>query len=98
MPKGVGPGDLVHMIWRCPKLHRYWSGIMEKINSVFGTSLDTESKVCLLGLIEEEGVLGSTQIAITRCLFQGRKLIAYKWQEKNPPSVAEWVKVVKRND
>lgn len=62
---------------------------------MFGTSLDTEAKICLLGLIEEEGVLGSTQITVTRCLFQGRKLIARKWQDKNPQTVIEWVKVVK---
>lgn len=35
-------GDLVHMVWRCPRLYRYWKGITDKINSVFGTSLDTE--------------------------------------------------------
>lgn len=45
--------------------------------------------------MEEEGVLGSMQIAVTRCLFQGRKLIAGKWQDKNPPTVIEWVKAVK---
>lgn len=83
------------MIWRCPKLYRYWSGIIGKINVVFGTSLNTEAKVCLLGLIEEEGILGATQTAVTRCLFQGRKLIAHKWQDKNPPTVTEWVQVVK---
>lgn len=68
---------------------------MDKINSVFGTSLDMEATTCLLGLMEENGMSGDTQTAIIRCLFQSRKLIAQKWQTKDPPTVVEWMKVVK---
>ncbi|PIO12292.1 hypothetical protein AB205_0045360 [Aquarana catesbeiana] len=88
-------GDLIHMFWRCPKLHRYWEGIVEKMNSVFGTSLDMEARTCLMSLMEKNGMLKDTQTAIIRCLFQGKKLIARKWQAKDPLTMAEWMKEVK---
>lgn len=68
---------------------------MDKINSVFGTSLGMEVKACLMGLVEEKGILRDTQTTIIRCLFQGKKLIAWKWQTKDPPTAAEWVKEVR---
>lgn len=35
-------------------------------------------------------MLKGTQTAIIRCLFQGRKIIARKWQKKDPPTIGEW--------
>lgn len=32
---GVEPGDLVHLLWRCPKLLRYWDDVFTKINEVY---------------------------------------------------------------
>lgn len=31
---GRDHGDLVHMLWRCPKLYRYWNTIVTTINGV----------------------------------------------------------------
>lgn len=28
-------GDLIHLLWRCPKLHLYWRGVLTTINKVF---------------------------------------------------------------
>lgn len=27
-PRCRGTGDLIHMLWRCPKLSRYWEGVI----------------------------------------------------------------------
>ena len=82
------------MMWRCPKLHRYWVKILDIINVTFGITLELEARVCLLGCIEER--MGQRDIleAAIRCLFQARKLIALKWQAQNPPTVEEWFNVM----
>lgn len=32
-------GDLIHLIWRCPKLHRYWTNVLEILNGVFQSTI-----------------------------------------------------------
>lgn len=34
-------GDLVHLLWRCPKRHRYWSQVLDTINRVFQAKIPT---------------------------------------------------------
>lgn len=62
------PGDLIHMLWRCPKLVRYWNCVVTRINSVFQVQLELEPLVCLLGSLEEDSYLPSVLIALTRLL------------------------------
>lgn len=28
-------GDLIHLLWRCPKIHSYWKGVVDTINRIF---------------------------------------------------------------
>lgn len=58
------------MVWRCPKLRRYWGLIVEEISEVFGTNIREEPRTCVLGLIEVEEVKGKRREAVLRCLFQ----------------------------
>lgn len=44
-------GDLIHLIWQCPKLHLYWRGVITTINKVFPVQLPEEPKQCLLGTL-----------------------------------------------
>lgn len=87
--------DLIHMVWRCQKLYWYWGEVLGTINSVFGTSLDLNARLCVLSHAEGKGAPGNTQIAVLRCLFQARKLIAHRWQSVMPPTCGERVKVIK---
>lgn len=72
-------GDLIHMLWRCPKLYRYWKGVLGKINSKFGLALQMDPILCILGYLEQNVGSASTRIAILRCLYQARKEITWKW-------------------
>lgn len=82
------------MMWRCPKLVRYWSEILKIISLMFRVKLELEPKTCILGYID--GGLGyrSTAIAIARCLYQARKLIAQSWQSKTPQTPEECVRTI----
>lgn len=45
-------GDLIHMVWRCSKLHRYWREVLSTINLVYGSSINVDPKICVLGCID----------------------------------------------
>ena len=93
-PRCGAKGDFLHMVWRCPKLYSYWVEITERINRVFGSSLDPVALTCLLGCMEDNQVPPGNLEAILRCLFQARKIIAQKWQAHAPPSVENWVATI----
>ena len=65
-------GDLIHMLWRCPKLHTYWAGVVSTINSAFGVSLPQDPRACLLGALEEYEWEEVDREAVQRVLFQAR--------------------------
>lgn len=78
-------GDLIHMIWHCPKLHRYWMSVTESINSVFSTDFKLNPKSCLLGVLDQYQSTKQTKAAISRALFKARKLILQYWKSDHPP-------------
>lgn len=82
-------GDLIHMLWRCPKLHTYWEGVVRKVNSVF-VNLSQDPRACLLGALEEYEWEGHSREAVHRVLFQARKLIMTYWKSEKPPTIKEW--------
>lgn len=87
----VEPGDLIHLLWRCPKLHRYWTEVLATLNQVFQTKVPLDPMSCLLGIlegvIEEEGM----RIAFARALFQARKTILMNWKSAAPPKTSAWI-------
>lgn len=46
-------GDLIHMLWRCPKLHIYWKDVLGTINQVFKVHRTGHPKLCLLGILDD---------------------------------------------
>lgn len=46
-PRCQGTDDLIHMMWRCSKLFRYWTEILEDITK-FGLKLELDGTLCLL--------------------------------------------------
>lgn len=87
-------GDLIHMMWRCPKLVRYWSEIVKIIEIRFKIRLELEAKICVLGLVRGNLRNDSIITATARCLYQARKLIAQLWLSAVPPTPEEWVRTI----
>lgn len=90
-PRCRRTGDLIHMVWRCPKLFRYWEEVTGNLGNIFGTTVANEPLACILGHRRVMGERLSTTLAVTRALFQARKLIALRWQVKEPPTVKDWI-------
>ena len=84
-------GDLIPLLWRCPKLHKYWAEVVSTVNSVFGVSIPVDPRLCLLGVLGEYVVEVYTRDAVHRVLFQARKLIMFYWKSENPQSSREWI-------
>lgn len=84
-------GDLIHMLWRSPKLHIYWREVVKILNRVFQIQLVEHPKLCGLGIIDEIPAEESSRLAITRALFQARLLILGHWKSTNLPTVKEWL-------
>lgn len=83
------------MMWRCPKLFRYWEGVIDSLRDVFGIVLEKEAKECILGYRGIQGERKSTTLAILRGLFQARKTITLRWQSKEPPIVRDQIVILK---
>lgn len=93
-PRCRRTGDLIHMFWRCPKLARYWPEILKKINTTFKINLELDPRTCVLGHVTNRLRDRSTAVAVARCLFQARKLIAQSWQSRTPPTPEDWTGTV----
>ena len=84
-------GDLIHLMWRCPKLHLYWSGVLDTLTTVFSATISRDPKVCVLGVLDDIQLEDNPRQAIGRALFQARKLILHHWKASEPPKISEWI-------
>lgn len=84
-------GDLIHLLWRCPRLHRYWNEIAGTLNGVFQTKVPTDPLCCILGVLEDVVPEEWTRVAFSRALFQARKLILMGWKSTLPPTSNSWI-------
>lgn len=84
-------GDLIHLLWRCRKLHLYWRGVVATINRAFQVGVPLDPKQCILGILDEHITEENPKQAITRALFGARKLILSHWKATEPPTLKEWV-------
>lgn len=82
------------MLWKCPKLFRYWSEVLDTINKIFNLGLKMDPKLCILGVGVSLGRGNIKFKAVLRCLFQARKVIAQRWQAEKPPSKDDWFRTV----
>lgn len=84
-------GDLIYNLWRCPKVHHYWSLVLSTLNSVFQVNVPLNPIHCLLETLEEVIPNEATTVAFSRALFQARKVILLVWKSLTPLSVKTWV-------
>lgn len=78
------------MFWHCPKLVRYWKGVLARITSVFTVPIDATPLTCILGHVEDLATGDEGKLAIARVLYMARKLIAQHWLDSSPPTIKEF--------
>lgn len=88
---GRADAHIMHMVWECAALGAFWRAVMDLIRSTYNIRLPAEPKICILGLLETPEADTPIFLAISRMLFQARKLIAYHWLRPSPPTLREYV-------
>lgn len=84
-------GDPIHLLWSCPKLHRYWAAVANTINSVFHVTIPYEPTRCILGILDDLPLTDLQKTAVNRALFQARKLLLLQWKSVRAPAHKDWV-------
>lgn len=85
------PGDLIHLLWRFPKLHHYWSGVLSTLNLVFQMTVPLNPICCALGVLEEVIPEEMVRMAFFWVLFQARKVILMGWKSSLPPTITSCI-------
>lgn len=91
---GVHRGDFIHLMWRCPKLHRYWEEVSRRISGLAQIHIPLNPTVYFLGAIEAEMFPGGKYLMITRLMYLARKLIARYWMTPTVPTGKQWISYV----
>lgn len=86
----IHQGDFIHMLWKWPKLVRYWNRVIAIINLIYQVQLTVDPLVCLLGGLEDSYSL-PIHIALIRLLYLARKLIARYWLSNWVPTSKQWI-------
>lgn len=84
------------MLWKCPKLFRYWQYVLTIIARVYQFPLPQDPVVCLLGALENPSLSPGSHIAVLRLLFIARKAIVRLWITPRVPTGRQWVVQVNR--
>ncbi|KAG9464656.1 hypothetical protein GDO78_019581 [Eleutherodactylus coqui] len=77
------------MMWRCPKLQRYWTEVCSLIHAVYEIQLEFTPLVCILGYVNDVPLEENEKLAVARILYLARKLIAQHWLDEALPALAE---------
>lgn len=89
-------GTLIHMMWRCPKLVRYWTLVLDTINKVFRVSIQRTPQVYVLGWLDREFFPSQVCTVRSDLLFIAWKRNAQRWIFKTPPTRSPWVSTVSK--
>ena len=90
----VQQGDFIHLIWRCPKLHRYWEKVSQCITRVAQVPVPLDPLVYLLGAIDPGEFTKGKYYMVTRLLYLARKLIAHYWMASGVLTGKQWIAYV----
>lgn len=89
-------GDLIHMLWKCPKLFCHWKEVLDVISQVYMITIPQNPVVCLLVAPDEETLTPSAHTAVLYLLYVARKLIAQFWIVPRVPTRRQWVEQVNK--
>lgn len=83
-------GDLIKLSWRCPKLHLYWVGMLNTINSVFTPPFHSTPNRAFWAYWMTLNYRPPQERWWLK-LFQARRVILQNWKFSDPPSHKEWI-------
>lgn len=86
---GTGDTYILHMLWECSATGQFWTDVLSLIHRVYGVTLPTQPKTCIMDLIGDVAEPMPRFPGISRMLFQAWKLLALHWIQSSPASISE---------
>lgn len=84
-------GTLVHVLWECPEIQKFWSSIHKVIQKIVGQSISFCGRLYILGDPSILSHLPSPLAQWTQTtIMMGRKLIVKDWKGPSVPSFSLW--------
>lgn len=87
-------GDYIHCIWSCPKIVRYWSGVVQQLSVIFEVEFGPDPICLILGLPDRRLINKYHKRLVILLMYGTRKNILFSWIDEKPPSKKGWHKII----
>ncbi|XP_072012556.1 peroxisomal membrane protein PEX14 isoform X1 [Engystomops pustulosus] len=87
-------GSFLHCVWSCPRVHVFWSEVLEFLNVHFDFPRLLSPSVCLLGIINEVINGHYDKIFFRFVLYYARKVVVMTWKDQEPPPLKRWILLI----
>lgn len=87
-------GTLIHLLWFCPEVKKFWLNIEEFICKLFNVKFQLSPLICLLGNKAEEVKSNELQYLINLGFLSAKRIILMNWKVRKPNCfhIDGWVK------
>lgn len=83
-PRCGNLGSLIHLLWLCHKLQRYWAEVVGVPNGLLEVNFLVDSLVYLFGYIDHAMPKSPVRITVVHALFVACRQITHKWTSWHP--------------
>ena len=87
----VTDGDLIHMLWSCPKIEGFSKRAIELTSRVIGIRIEQDPKLWILGDTSSVKVNYYKKYFILLASTAAKKCILINWKSENSPTVRHWI-------
>lgn len=81
-------GDLLHILWNCPKLLHYWSNVFQVISEMSQIQILPTPALAILSLGIDQ-LPYTLQHSIIQVLLYARLLLTRNWKNTAPPTITD---------
>lgn len=85
-------GTLIHILWRCPSLSSFWSGISAIILQVLKTNISLSPGLALFSL-EIELIPHHLSNMLIHILLAAQMTLVWHWKDHKPPTVGKVIQI-----
>lgn len=87
---GEDVGTLLHTVWQCPPLCRFWGRVLSCLSEVLGWELPTSPRFALLHVMEGVGGNIYKRHLLWLGLVLAKRDIALVWKASQAPPLSKW--------
>uniref|UniRef100_A0A667ZNP8 Reverse transcriptase domain-containing protein n=1 Tax=Myripristis murdjan TaxID=586833 RepID=A0A667ZNP8_9TELE len=77
-------GSLIHMLWHCPEIRKFWEGVQNTLCSIINDDVLMCPEVCLLGAKMDGVKSEEIQQLLTLAYLSVKRIILMNWKVRKP--------------